>query len=158
MIKEFHVKLFTIYLSVISPFIMIISVGVLGSISQYWNTQFQPLFIISNIITSYFFFSLKKWRIPSLFLLLLTGFNCYQFQMAHNILALGFYFACLYSLFNNKRFLIYRILFIISIIFYPYSILLGEITSIIILSSFHLKVILYKEKLERRKITPLPTT
>ena len=151
MIKEFYVKLTAIGLAVISPFIMIINNGIMGSLSQYWGTPFQPLFITSNIICSYFFFSLKKWRIPSFFLMLLTGFNCYQYQDLHNIFALCFYFACLYSLFLNRRFHIFKILFILSVFLYPYSILLGEITSIVILCLFHLKILIYKEKLEKRK-------
>tara|TARA_R110001592_G_scaffold32535_2_gene113833 strand:+ start:146 stop:628 length:483 start_codon:yes stop_codon:yes gene_type:complete len=151
-IKEFYVKLTAIGLAVISPFIMIINNGIMGSLSQYWGTPFQPLFITSNIICSYFFFSLKKWKIPSFFLMLLTGFNCYQYQTPHNVFALCFYFACLYSLFLNKRFHIFKILFILSVFLYPYSILLGEVTSIVILCSFHLKILIYKEKLERRKM------
>ena len=146
-LKEFHVKIAVVCLSVITPFIMITSDDILGSISQYWDTQYQPIFIISNIICSYFFFSLKNWKIPSLFLVLITSFNHYQFNILHNIFAVSFYLACLYSLFQNKRFTLYRILFILSIALYPYSIILGEITSIVILCSHHLRVILYQEKL-----------
>ena len=151
MVREFYVKLVAIFLSIVSPFIMIFNRGILDSLSQYWGTPFQPLFIVSNIICSYFLFSLKKWKIPSFFLLLLTGFNWYEFQIAHNIFAAGFYFSCLYSLFLNKRFLIFKFLYITSILLYPYSILLGEIVSITILCSFHLKILLYKEKLEKKK-------
>lgn len=126
--------------------------GILGSISQYWETPYQPLFIISNIICSYFFFTLPNWRIPSFFLLLLTSFSCIQFRITHDILAVCFYFACLHSLFKNKRLKFYRILFILSIPFYFYTIILGEIISIFILSSFHLQIIIYKEKLRRTKL------
>lgn len=126
--------------------------GILGSISQYWETPYQPLFIISNIICSYFFFTLPNWRIPSFFLLLLTSFSCIQFRITHDILAGCFYFACLHSLFKNKRLKFYRILFILSIPFYFYTIILGEIIGIFILSSFHLQIIIYKEKLRRTKL------
>lgn len=146
-IREFHVKIFAVFFSATTPFIMISSGDILGSISQYWSTKYQPLFIISNIICSYFFFSLKNWKIPSLFLVLITAFNHYEFNTTHNIFALSFYFACLYSLFKNKRFIIYRILFMLSITLYFYSIILGEIISIVILCSHHLKVMLYQEKL-----------
>lgn len=149
-------KLVTIGLSAISPFIMIVNNGVMGSLSQYWGTPFQPLFILSNIICSYFFFSLKKWKIPSFFLMLLTGFNWYEFQIPHNIFAVCFYLACLHSLFLNRRFKIFQVLYISSIFLYPYSILLGEVTSIIILCLFHLRMILYKEKLEKIKRNTLP--
>jgi len=149
-LKEFNVKLITIFLCLISPAVMIINNGILDSLSQYWGTPFQPLFIVSNIICSYFFFSLKNWKIPSFFLLLLTSFNWYEFQIAHNIFALCFYFSCMYCLFTNKRFVIYRYLYILSIVAYPYSILLGELISIVVLCCFHFQVLLYKNKLEKR--------
>ena len=146
-LKEFHVKILAIFFALITPFIMVTSGDTLGSISQYWSTQYQPLFIMSNVICSYFFFSLKNWKIPSLFLLLVTSFNHYQFNILHNIFAVSFYFACLHSLYQNKRFILYRILFILSMVLYPYSIILGEISSIVILCSHHLRVMLYKESL-----------
>ena len=150
-LKEFHVKILAIFFALITPFIMVTSGDTLGSISQYWSTQYQPLFIVSNIICSYFFFSLKNWKIPSIFLVLVTAFNHYQFNFFHNIFAVGFYFACLYSLFQNKRFIIYRILFILTVPLYFYSIIIGEITSIIILCAHHLRVLLYKESLIKKK-------
>ena len=146
-LNEFHVKIFAVFFALITPFVMITSGDILGSISQYWDTRYQPLFIISNVICSYFFFSLKNWKIPSLFLLLITAFNHYQFNILHNIFAVSFYFACLHSLYQNKRFTIYRSLFMFSMVLYPYSILLGEISSIVILCSHHLRVMLYKETL-----------
>lgn len=152
MIKEFQVKLIVIFISAIYPFTMIYGCGLLDSISQYWNTPFQPLFIISNILCSYFFFTLPNWRIPSFFLLLLTSFSCEQFRIPHNVLAICFYFACLYSLFKNKRLKFYRVLYILSIPFYFYSIILGEIIGVLTLCSFHLQIVVYKEKLRKLKI------
>lgn len=151
LLNEFHVKIFAVFFAMITPFIMITSGNILGSISRYWDTPYQPLFIMSNIICSYFFFSLKNWKIPSLFLILVTSFNHYEFNLLHNIFAVSFYFACLYSLFKNKRFIIYRFLFILSIPIYLYSIILGEIISIIILCSYHLMVTLYTERLMKIK-------
>jgi len=151
-IKEFNIKLIVIFISAIYPFTMIYGCGLLDSISQYWNTPFQPLFIISNILCSYFFFTLPNWRIPSFFLLLLTSFSCEQFRIPHNVLAICFYFACLYSLFKNKRLKFYRVLYILSIPFYFYSIILGEIIGVLTLCSFHLQIVVYKEKLRKLKI------
>ena len=146
-LNEFHVKIFAVFFALTTPFIMITSGDILGSISQSWGTQYQPLFIMSNVICSYFFFYLKNWKTPSLCLLLVTSFNHYQFNILHNIFAVSFYFACLHSLYQNKRFILYRLLFILSMVLYPYSIILGEISSIVILCSHHLRVMLYKESL-----------
>ncbi len=129
---------------------MIFFEGVLGSISQYWNTPLQPLFIFSNIICSYFFFTLPNWRLSSFLLIMVTCFSWAQFPTVHDVVALSFFFACLYSLWKSGRFMIYCYLFALSIIIYPVNILLGEIISIIILSGFHLRILLYREKLKSR--------
>ena len=129
---------------------MILFEGELGSLSQYWDTHFQPLFILSNAITSYFFFTLKNWRIPSFFLLLLTAFSWDQFFILHDIFAVGFFLSSLYSLWNSKRFLGYFILFGLSILVIPFNMLWGEIFAIIILSLFHLTILIYAEKLKKR--------
>ncbi len=149
-IKVFHVKVFAVLLSAISPFILMICYGMLGSISQYWDTSLQPLFILSNIITAYFFFSLKNWRIPSLFLVLLTAFSWEQFSLVHDIFAILFFGTCLWSLWNSGRFLIFFYLMWLSVFIMSFSLLWGEIVGILILSSFHLKVILYQNSLLKR--------
>ena len=58
----------------------------------------------------------------------------------------------LYSLFKNKRLKFYRVLYILSIPFYFYSIILGEIIGVLTLCSFHLQIVVYKEKLRKLKI------
>jgi hypothetical protein len=68
--KEFLIKLSVITVSFIYQFVLLSVEGELGSISQYWNTSLQPLFIAANVMTAYFFFSLDDWKIPSYFLVL----------------------------------------------------------------------------------------
>jgi hypothetical protein len=142
---------FAVFLAAISPFILIATHGSLGSISQYWDTTLQPLFIISNVMTSYFFFTLKNWKIPSLFLLLLTAFSWDQFHLLHDIFAVAFFATCLWSLWNSNRFLIFFVMMWFSIFIMPLSLLWGEIIAVWILCGFHLKVLVYKEKLLQRK-------
>ena len=151
LIKEFHVKVFAVFLAAISPFILIATHGSLGSISQYWDTNMQPLFIISNIITSYFFFTLKNWRVPSFFLLLLTAFSWDQYSLVHDLFAVLFFSTCLWSLWNSKRFLIFFFMMWGGVIVMPFSLLWGEIISIWVLCGFHLKVLVYQKKLLKRK-------
>ena len=111
----------------------------------YYVHIFSLHFLIGEFLVS-------NWRIPSFFLLLLTSFSCEQFRIPHNVLAICFYFACLYSLFKNKRLKFYRVLYILSIPFYFYSIILGEIIGVLTLCSFHLQIVVYKEKLDKLKI------
>ena len=56
---EYVVKILVILVSALYPFILISIEGELISISQYWNTSLQPLFIVANVMTAYFFFSIE---------------------------------------------------------------------------------------------------
>ena len=59
--KDFILRILVIVSALISPFVYINIVGELPSISSYWETQMQPLFIIVNASTSYFLFSIKVY-------------------------------------------------------------------------------------------------
>ena len=145
---NFIIRLFVILVSLLQPFILIYFCGELPSISKYWGTPLQPLFIFINATTSYFFFGLKEWRIPSIFLMLLTAFSVELYPLAHNIFAVLFFLSCLYSLYKTKRFRFYTI-------FYSFSLLVGfffgilwlEIFAILVLTAYHLNVLIYKEYL-----------
>jgi hypothetical protein len=90
-------------MAAIAPFIYIGSIGELPSISSYWITPMQPMFIIVNASTSYFLFSLNRWRIPAVMLLLLTAFSFNTNESLHNIFAICFFLFNFYPLLLNKK-------------------------------------------------------
>ena len=55
---NFILKIGIIFLSFITPFVMLFSYGKLDSISSYWDTPLQPLFILTNALTTYVFMDL----------------------------------------------------------------------------------------------------
>jgi hypothetical protein len=149
---DFHIKLIVIILSMIQPFILLSICGELWSISNYWRTPLQPLFIIMNAATSYFFFTTDKWLIPSIFLLLLTAFSIDLFPIVHNVFAGIFFLSCISPLMSLKKFSHFGYLYLISIlVFLFFGMLWFEIYCVLILGSYHLTLLLYKRDLDFKR-------
>lgn len=137
-------KILVILISAFYPFVLLSVEGELLSLSQYWNTSLQPLFIVANVMTAYFFFSLDDWRISSFFLVLLTAFSVKLYPETHNVVAVLFFLSCLYPLFKSKRYKFYGYLYLLSpIIGLIYGLLYLEIYSILILCGYHLHSVLH---------------
>lgn len=146
---DFWIRLFVVLLSFLQPFILIWSCGELDSISSYWETPLQPLFIFTNAVTSYFFFTMNRWRYSSLGLLLLTAFSVTLYPTIHNIVAISFFLSCLYPLYKTKRFKYYIGLYSLSfIVLLFFGILWAEIFGVIILTAYHTHMLLYKRMLD----------
>jgi hypothetical protein len=146
---DFYIKLFVIILSIIQPFLLMSICGELWSLSSYWRTPLQPMFIIINAATSYFFFSTDKWLIPSIFLLLLTAFSLDLYPTTHNVFAGLFFLSCAYPLLTLKRFQFFGILYFMSIFVLLYSGMLWfEIYCVLILGSYHLTILIYRKNLD----------
>lgn len=146
---DFYIKLFVITLSIIQPFLLMSICGELWSLSSYWRTPLQPMFIIINAATSYFFFSTDKWLIPSIFLLLLTAFSLDLYPTTHNVFAGLFFLSCSYPLLTLKRFQFFGILYFMSIFVLLYSGMLWfEIYCVLILGSYHLTILIYRKNLD----------
>ena len=140
---EYFIKIIVILISVIYPFILISVEGELKSLSQYWNTSLQPLFIVANVMTAYIFLSIENWKLSSFLLVLVTAFSVKLYGNVHNVLAVLFFMSCIYPLFKSKRLKFYGYLYILSpIIGILYGLLYLEIYSIIILCSYHLQILI----------------
>ena len=88
---NFILKIGIIFLSFITPFVMLFSYDKLDSISSYWDTPLQPLFILTNALTTYVFMDLPKWRLSGIFLFLLTIFSLEYYNNLHDIFAIIFF-------------------------------------------------------------------
>jgi len=147
---DFIIKLIVIIISIIQPFILMSICGQLWSISNYWKTPLQPLFIITNAATSYFFFSTDKWLMPSIFLLLLTAFSIDLFPNIHNIFAGIFFISCFPPLLSLKKFVYFGYFYLMSIfVLISFGMLWFEVYCIIILGVYHLTILLYKNHLDK---------
>lgn len=156
--QEFLVKLLVIIVSFIYPFVLLSLEGQLGSISQYWNTPMQPLFITANVMTAYFFFSIENWKIPSFFLVLLTAFSIQLYPITHDVIATLFFVSCLIPLWISKRFKFWSYFYLLSIVIgLVWGLLWLEIWGMFILCLYHLHTLVYtmwiyykKEKIEEK--------
>jgi hypothetical protein len=147
---DFYLKLAVILISISQPFILIWTQGWMWSISSYWSTPLQPLFIFVNAGTSYYFLHNEKWQAPGIFLLLLTAFSVEQYKFTHNIFAAGFFLSCLYPMLHLKRFRFLGYLYLLSIPLFPFiGMLFFEIYCVLIVGIYHLCILLYKEYLHK---------
>lgn len=121
----------------VSPFIYMGVSGHQVSISSYWETPMQPLFIFVNASTSYYLFSIKNWWIPAFFLMLLTSFSVTNFFIVHNIFAISFFFFCGISILKSKI-KIYIFPYLLSLIpLFFGSLIWAEIMGILTVCLFH---------------------
>ena len=151
--KDYVLRILVITLAFIFPFICISHEGSLESISQYWNTPLKPLLITSNAATAYFLFSLDRWKLSSILLLLLTAFSITDYPLLHNIFAYGFFIACIYPLYCNTRLKLYLVPYSCSLFLAPLGFLYIEIVCVCTLCMFHSHLLYLKWNVDfNRKI------
>lgn len=92
---------------IVYPMIIGVFIGTEKGLSLLSGTEFEPLFILVNATTSYFFFSFGRiaWKIMSVSLLLLTCFNCHLYPFIHNLCAGLFFIAAVVELKNLRVFI-----------------------------------------------------
>ena len=154
-INKIYVRVFLILLSALAPFIYIAAEGIKYSISTYWETPMQPLFIFVNAFTSYFLFSMKNWWIPAFLLMLLTAFPVDGFYQLHNFFAISFFAFSGISIFRSRKerwciipysFSLFPLLF--------GSIIFSEISSILVICVFHFSRIIRYSKISKERSDP----
>ena len=141
--NDYYLRLCVVVLTAIFPFMCLFLVGYESSISNYWNTPIQPLFILVNAASSHHLITVKGWRVSSALLVLLTAFSVEKYGMIHNVFAILFFIACAISLFKASRFKFLFWIYLGSLLILPFSILYAEIMAIVTMCAFHLAV-LYK--------------
>ncbi len=109
------IRVGAIVLAMLQPIIILLVCGEIISFSASWNTVLQPLFIFTNAITSYFLFSVNKWKIPALFLILLTSFSVEFSSLLHDIIAMCFFISCIRGLYAINRLRHYLYIYLCSI-------------------------------------------
>lgn len=135
---QYFLKMAVIILAAIYPFICILSYGYLPSISSYWNTDLQPLFIITNSATSYYLYSITNWKMSALILLLLTSFSFTLFPNVHNILAIVFFIVNMYPLIKTNHCMRCIWVYLMALVVLPFSMTFAEIIAIDSLCIYHL--------------------
>jgi hypothetical protein len=143
--NSFLVRTLVVLVAAIAPFIYMQYHTDEISISEFWGTHLEPLFIFTNAATSYFFFSTEKWKPSAILLLLLTAFSVEKFPLPHNIFAAAFFLYSFMPLVTDKRLSIYAAVYISSLVFISWpNIFLAETIGILTLCAFHLHTLILK--------------
>ena len=147
----YQIRCVVLILAAFTPSLCWLSEGYLPSLSSYWRTPIQPLFIISNAITSFYLYSMIKWKYSALMLLALTAFSIDMYPISHNSLAILFFIVNLIPLYQANNFKFCFWLYGFSLLLLPYSMMYMETAAIIILCLYHGLVLdkIYKLQKER---------
>ncbi len=133
----YYWRLSTIVGCCLYPILCVLIDGYEISLSKYFHTSVQPLYLLCNIATVYYFLQLKDWSIPGVLLLFLTIFSVDKYMMLHNIFAVAFFLSVFYALTRSKRYTYLKYIFMIGLVCCAYSLLLGEIICIFTASLHH---------------------
>ena len=152
MAKDVLYRTTAILTGVILPITMVLFYPDMISLSAFWETPFVSLFIIMNVVTGVFFFTLENWRLPAILLVAVTAFPVTFFGPLHNILAIAFFVTAGYAVLISKRFNWLALLFVPAILLSFKSLLWGEILAIWIISTFHGLVLWKREKINKKRI------
>jgi hypothetical protein len=150
--KDLIIRAILVTIALLAPFIYITLCGEQQSLSTYWRTPIQPMFLLVNVCVSYFFFVTKDWRIPGILLLLLTCIHLDTINILHNVLAIAFFISTTVIIHKAKRHSWLSILLICSAFFLFKSILWAEIAAIGVICIYHgLLLIEWGKTLNARK-------
>ena len=150
--KDVLYRIITIAIGVTFPLIMMHFFPDKKSLSAFWETPMVALFILMNVITASFFYTLEKWRIPAILLILTTALPVTYFGQIHNILAVAFFITAGYAVLTSKRYSWLAIFLIPAIIVSFKSLLLAEIIAIDVISIYHGMVLWKREKINKKRL------
>tara|TARA_R110000803_G_scaffold188606_1_gene251069 strand:+ start:1519 stop:1992 length:474 start_codon:yes stop_codon:yes gene_type:complete len=142
---ELSLRTLAIAMAIIVPIICISTQGLLRSYSQYWETPMQPFFIISNVVTAYYFFEYDRWKPSACLLLLLTAFSVSSYGTIHNVLAVLFFVSSFIALLKSNHYSWAVIPYTVALILLFFNMMLAETLAISVLALYH-GLILYKIK------------
>lgn len=140
--SDFLLRAGLILLGLIYPCIMCRWIGPLPSISEYFMTAAQPIFLLINAGTSFYFVTTHNWRIPGVLLLALSCFSLEYYPTAHTIMAALFFLWSIAATLAGKRYRFLAIGMILSGFGLFHSIFLAEVLAIFFICMYH-SLILY---------------
>ena len=148
---ELFLRSTAIAIALVAPYICMLSQGLAISYSSYWDTPVQPLFIITNAITSYYLFDAERWKAAAFLLLMLTAFSVEMYSTLHNILAVAFFLSCLDPLSHTNHYRWIIIPYVGSVLLVPINLLLAETIAINALVGYHALMLNQVYKISKQK-------
>lgn len=151
---QFILKFGLAALGMIYPLVMWWWIGPQSSISMYFLTQAQFLFLLFNAGTSFYFTNTKNWVLSGVLLLLLSCFSVQYFTWIHNIFAILFFVSSLISILRSKRYKMLSLGLIFSLFGLFHSIFLAEYVAVVFISLYHILILkdLFKYQYRNKKL------
>ena len=151
---DYIIKSISIVIATLYPFFCLFYQGYMSSLSQYWGTNMQPIFVLSNTITVYYLFTLKYWKISAIILCLVTAFSIEYYPNTHNILAVAFFIVNLWPLYKaSNRFKHYKYIYLCSVPMVALSMLYAEMFAISTICIFHMHSLNTIYKLQKKRLS-----
>ena len=153
--KDYLIRIFVITLALSFPIFCLFHGELRGSLSKYFNSSFQPYYLLTNVLTAYLLYSLDEWKCPAIFLLVLTVFPVDGYKIFHNIFAYAFFISCFKPMFDHNRLQPYVIPYLLSLVVLLNSFIWTEIICILTLCSFHSHLLYLRYKVDNLRKKPL---
>ena len=150
--KDYILRMCVIFLAALSPLMCLFLVGYESSLSQYWETPMQPLFVFANTTTSYYLITIKNWKSSAVLLILLTAFSVEYYNSIHNIFAVVFFIITAISLWKANHFKFCFWTYLTALLMVPYSMLYAEIIEITSLCMFHLLTLNKAYRIQKKMV------
>ena len=141
-----------ILLGLIYPCIIYHWIGPLPSISEYFMTPAQPIFLLINAGTSFYFVTTKNWRIPGILLLMLSCFSLDFYSTFHTVIAALFFLWSLAAVIVGKRYRFLSICMFLSTFGLFHSIFLAEVLAIFFICMYHFLILYDMYEIYRKRI------
>ena len=138
-------------MGVVCPIIMMFFFPGKPSLSAFWETPAVSLFILMNVVTASFFYTLENWRLPAILLILTTALPVTYFGQIHNILAVLFFLSAGYAVVISRRWSWVGILFIPAIIVSMKSLLWAELIAIDVICLYHALALYKREEIMKKR-------
>ena len=132
-------RLILVILGIVSILLLPIVFGWEESYSQYY--KYMPIgftTIFSTLSIGLFIHSNGEWRLPAIFLILLSVFDMYKFPIIHYGSAIFFFCLSTYAMWNDKRVGGFGKLSLLLYFIFFFDLLIFELVQVIIICTFHL--------------------
>ena len=140
-----------ILLGLIYPCIIYHWIGPLPSISEYFMTPAQPIFLLINAGTSFYFVTTKNWRIPGILLLALSCFSLDFYPTFHTVVAALFFVWSMFSIATGKRYSIISVGVLLSALGLYHSLFFAEVLAIFFICMYHFLILYDIYELQRKR-------
>ena len=141
--NQTKLKILVIIIAFIQPIIILSVLGCVGSISMSCGSVLQPLFLFTNVATSFYFFQVERWKIPALLLFLLTIFSVNIYPISHNIIAICFFVSCIFGMTRGNYYKLFIAVYLLSLpIYYLTNFFWAEFFAVSILCTYHTRLLI----------------